>query len=81
MKEAQEEPNATWWKAPLRPWTLLLQDREEQVFLALTLLIGALVGATVVAFIVLTSILARAFIGPVTPGGDDYWCLWQVHLR
>ena len=31
-----------------------LQQREEQVFLVLTLLIGALVGLTVVAFIVLT---------------------------
>jgi len=37
-----------------RHWTALLHDREEQVFLVLTLLIGAIVGATVVAFIVLT---------------------------
>jgi CIC family chloride channel protein len=35
-------------------WTLLLEQREDQVFLVLTLLIGALVGLTVVAFIVLT---------------------------
>ena len=33
---------------------LLIQDREEQVFLVLSLLIGALAGLTVVAFIVLT---------------------------
>lgn len=46
MTEAEEEPNAIWWKAPLRQWTLLLQNREEQVFLVLTLLIGALVAAT-----------------------------------
>lgn len=32
----------------------LIQDREEQVFLVLSLLIGALAGLTVVAFIVLT---------------------------
>src|SRR5947207_2996978 len=37
-----------------RPWTGILREREEQVFLALTLVIGALVGATVVAFILLT---------------------------
>lgn len=37
-----------------RHWTALLHDREEQVFLILTLVIGAFVGATVVAFIVLT---------------------------
>src|SRR6202158_4482450 len=54
MREAEEQPGATWWKAPGRQWTLLLQDREEQVFLVLTLLIGALVGAIVVAFILLT---------------------------
>src|SRR5260370_29106425 len=54
MKEAKEESKAGWWKAPMRHWTSLLHEREEQVFLVLTLLIGALVGATVVAFILLT---------------------------
>ena len=54
MKEQQEQPIAVWWKAPFRRWTPLFQEREEQVFLALTLLIGALVGAIVVAFILLT---------------------------
>jgi CIC family chloride channel protein len=38
----------------LQPWTAILQEREEQVFLALTLVIGALVGLAVVAFILLT---------------------------
>jgi chloride channel protein, CIC family len=37
-----------------QPWIAILREREEQVFLALTLVIGALVGATVVAFILLT---------------------------
>lgn len=54
MKEEQQQPIAAWWKAPFRRWTPLLQEREDQVFLALTLLIGALVGAIVVAFILLT---------------------------
>src|SRR6266581_2336020 len=54
MREAEEQPSATWWKAPARQWTLLLQDREEQVFLVLTLLIGALGGGIVVAFILLS---------------------------
>ena len=53
MKEAREQ-YAGWWKAPVRHWVLLLHQRQEQVFLVLTLLIGALVGATVVAFILLT---------------------------
>ena len=38
----------------VQPWAAILREREEQVFLALTLVIGALVGATVVAFILLT---------------------------
>ena len=35
-------------------WAAILRDREDQVFLALTLVIGALVGLAVVAFILLT---------------------------
>src|SRR5579872_771808 len=46
--------NAPWWEVPKQQWTSLLEDREDQVFLVLTLLIGALVGLTVVAFILLT---------------------------
>jgi chloride channel protein, CIC family len=44
----------SWWSASSQQWTSILREREEQVFLALTLVIGALVGATVVAFILLT---------------------------
>lgn len=60
MSEASQQTNAAkptsgaWWRMQSRHWTALLHDREEQVFLVLTLLIGAIVGATVVAFIVLT---------------------------
>jgi CIC family chloride channel protein len=43
-----------WWQIPTRQWASFLKKREEQVFLVLTLAIGALVGLTVVAFIVLT---------------------------
>ena len=38
----------------MRQWRGILREREDQVFLALTLLIGALVGLAVVAFILLT---------------------------
>src|SRR6202158_2904923 len=69
MREAEEQPGATWWKAPGRQWTLLLQDREEQVFLVLTLLIGALVGAIVVAFILLT----ERFGTRLYPAGGAAW--------
>jgi chloride channel protein, CIC family len=43
-----------WWKASTEQWRGILRDREEQLFLVLTLVIGALVGLVVVAFIVLT---------------------------
>jgi hypothetical protein len=43
-----------WWQFPTRHWIAFLKRREEQVFLALTLMIGAFVGLVVVAFIVLT---------------------------
>ncbi len=69
MKEAEEQPSATWWKAPARQWTLLLRDREEQVFLILTLMIGALVGMTVVAFILLT----ERFGARLYPTGGAAW--------
>ena len=69
MKEAEEQPSTTWWKAPSRQWTLLLHEREEQVFLILTLLIGALVGAIVVAFILLT----ERFGARLYPAGGAAW--------
>src|SRR5690348_1948596 len=69
MKEAEEQTSATWWKAPARQWTLLLHEREEQVFLVLTLLIGAVVGAIVVAFILLT----ERFGARLYPAGGAAW--------
>jgi len=52
--EVLEQIQTSWWKSPRRYWNALLQEREEQVFLVLTLLIGALVGLMAVAFILLT---------------------------
>jgi CIC family chloride channel protein len=69
MREAEEQPSAIWWKAPSRKWALLLQEREEQVFLVLTLLIGALVGTIVVAFILLT----ERFGARLYPAGGEAW--------
>src|SRR5260370_19798020 len=69
MKEVEEQSGAIWWKTPARQWTLLLQEREEQVFLVLTLLIGALVGAIVVAFILLT----ERFGARLYPAGGTPW--------
>jgi CIC family chloride channel protein len=54
MSQSAEPTHTSWWKSPRRYWNALLQEREEQVFLILTLLIGALVGLMAVAFILLT---------------------------
>jgi CIC family chloride channel protein len=43
-----------WWHVLTRRWIAFLKRREEHVFLLLTLVIGALVGLIVVAFILLT---------------------------
>lgn len=44
----------SWWQTPLHFARKKLQQREDQVFLALALVIGGLTGLTVVAFILLT---------------------------
>src|SRR5260370_11211489 len=54
MSESGQKSSPGWWKISSWQWTALLQEREEQVFLVLTLVIGALVGLIVVAFILLT---------------------------
>jgi chloride channel protein, CIC family len=74
--EAIPIPNGTipasstqWRKAPGRPWRALREQREEQVFLVLTLVIGALVGLVVVAFIVIT----ERFGARLYPVGGAPW--------
>jgi chloride channel protein, CIC family len=54
MQSAGKQAGKTWWDALSQKWNAFLRDREEQVFLLLTLLIGAIVGMVVVAFILLT---------------------------
>src|SRR5271156_994551 len=54
MTEIPAQTQTSWWKYPARHWNALLNQRESQVFLVLTLLIGALVGLMAVAFILLT---------------------------
>jgi chloride channel protein, CIC family len=60
---------AKWWDAPSLQWAGFLKRREEQVFLVLTLLIGALVGLAVVAFIVLTEHAGAR----IYPAGGAAW--------
>ena len=63
-----------WWKTGSARWNSFLGEREEQVFLVLTLLIGALVGLTVVAFILVTErVGARLY-----PVGSAHWRILLV---
>src|SRR6201998_3581508 len=55
------------WRTPSQRWAALLKQREDQVFLLVTLLIGALVGLTVVAFIVLTERFGARIDATVAP--------------
>ncbi len=54
MSEDSEIKNERSWKTWLRDHLAELRQRESQVFLALALVIGALTGLAVVAFIMLT---------------------------
>ena len=54
ISEGKEQKSTSRWWISSQRWAALVKQREEQVFLLVTLLIGALVGLTVVAFIVLT---------------------------
>ncbi|MBZ5658716.1 MAG: chloride channel protein, partial [Acidobacteriia bacterium] len=51
---ASGDTSGSWWKTPLLHRVARLREREDQVFLILALVIGALTGLAVVAFILLT---------------------------
>ena len=67
--QTQQASERSWWSASAAQWNTFLQDREEQVFLVLTLVIGALVGLSVVAFILVT----ERFGGRLYPPGGAAW--------
>ena len=58
----------------LEAWKSLLTEREDQVLMVLTLLIGALVGLAVVAFIALTG----RFAAQLYPPGGVAWRIFLV---
>ena len=59
----------SWWRRPLLQRVARLQAREDQVFLVLALVIGAVTGLTVVAFIVVTERLGMRLY----PAGGAAW--------
>lgn len=69
LPETGRQAEQKWWNAPRQQWAAFLREREEQVFLALTLLIGALVGLAVVAFILVT----ERFGARLYPAGGAAW--------
>ena len=54
MNENIQRRSGSWWRAWLFDRVAKLRQRDEQVFLVLALVIGALTGLAVVAFILLT---------------------------
>jgi len=65
MSESGRTTSGNWWRTPLAK----LQQQEDQVFLVLALVIGALTGLAVVAFIVLTERLGMRLY----PAGGAAW--------
>ncbi|MGD0903106.1 MAG: chloride channel protein [Terracidiphilus sp.] len=60
----ENQPEKSWRTALRSRWSESLHEREEQIFLLLSLLIGALTGLAVVAFIVLTERLGMRLYPP-----------------
>ncbi len=69
MSENAQTTSGSWWRTPLLHRVAKLQEREDQVFLVLALVIGALTGLTVVAFILLTERLGMRLY----PVGGAAW--------
>lgn len=69
MEEIEKEISSQWWGRPLTHWFPRIRDREDQVFLLLTLVIGVLTGLAVVAFILLTERLGMRLY----PVGSAAW--------
>jgi CIC family chloride channel protein len=65
----ENQPQEKWWTILRSRLIVHLQQREEQVFLLLSLLIGALTGLAVVAFIVVTERLGMRLY----PVGSAAW--------
>src|SRR5712692_3612752 len=69
LSGTREPDQKNWWDSSSQQWASFLRNREEQVFLVLALLIGAIVGMVVVAFILLT----ERFGARLYPAGGAAW--------
>ena len=64
MSDTKSTMSLNWWRTPLLQRVARLREREDQVFLVLALVIGALTGLTVVAFILVTERLGMRLYPP-----------------
>ena len=69
MSAGGPKTGGSWWKTLVVDRLRKLQEREDQIFLVLTLVIGALTGLAVVAFIVLTERMGMRLY----PAGGAPW--------
>ncbi|HSY92285.1 MAG TPA: chloride channel protein [Candidatus Binatus sp.] len=64
MSDTKSTMSLSWWRTPLLQRVARLREREDQVFLVLALVIGALTGLSVVAFILVTERLGMRLYPP-----------------
>src|SRR5580692_9727946 len=69
MSDAGDPAAITWWKAPLQWWALHTAQRQGRLLLVLSIVIGALTGLAVVAFILVTERLGMRLY----PVGSAAW--------
>jgi chloride channel protein, CIC family len=69
LSESEDLRAVSWWREPLRWWALQFAQRQDRALLLLSILIGALTGAAVVAFILLTERLGMRLY----PVGSAAW--------
>src|SRR5271170_4357227 len=69
MRDAGNLPVVSWWKRLLSWWASCFAQRQDRILLLLSILIGALTGLAVVAFILLTERLGMRLY----PVGSAAW--------
>src|SRR5215472_4558489 len=69
LASAESSAGQLWWKTRITNWFSRIREREEQIFLGLTLIIGVLTGFSVVGFILLTEHLGMRLY----PVGSAAW--------
>lgn len=69
MTDKVDSPVALWWRSPIRWLGAQFAEREQQLLLVLSIMIGALTGLAVVALIVLTERLGLRLY----PVGSPAW--------